>query len=99
MTPYKRREDDEQRSSRIELRAQPVREARIRYAAKLQNKSMSSFILDAAAEKAEDIIASSTQTTLPSAFFDELLEALDQPPQPMPRLARAAKKPRRFTQR
>lgn len=99
MTPYKRRDDDEQRSARIELRAQPVREARIRYAAKLQNQSMSAFVLEAAAEKAEDVIASSTQTVVPSGFFDELLAALDEQPKPMPRLAKAAKKPRRFTQR
>jgi uncharacterized protein (DUF1778 family) len=99
MAPYERRNDPDARTSRIELRAQPAREARIRYAAKLQNKSTSAFVLDAAAEKAEEVIAASTQTVVPADFFDELLAALDQPAAPMPRLAQAARKARRFTQR
>ena len=90
---------EEKRTSRIELRAQPAREERIRYAARLANKSMSAFVLDAASQKAEEVIATATETVVPSAYFDELLAWLDEPPKPNPRLAAAARKPRRVTQR
>jgi uncharacterized protein (DUF1778 family) len=98
MDPYESRKESDARSARIELRAQPAREARIRYAAKLQNKSVSAFVLEAATEKAEDVIAATSVTVLPADFFDQLMAALDEPSKPMPRLARAAKSPRRFTQ-
>lgn len=41
------------RTARIELRAEPEREERIREAARLSNQSLSSFVLDAASERAE----------------------------------------------
>jgi uncharacterized protein (DUF1778 family) len=40
------------RTSRLELRADPERERRIRLAAELRHQSMSAFILDAAGEEA-----------------------------------------------
>lgn len=87
------------RTSRIELRAQPAREERIRYAARLANKSVSAFVLDAAAERAEDVIAAATETVVPSEYFDELLAWLDEPSKPNARLAAAARKRRRITMR
>lgn len=47
-----------ERTSRIELRTDPERERRIRYAAELERQSMSAFVLDAAAVRAEEVIAS-----------------------------------------
>ena len=38
------------RTARIELRAEPEREQRIRLAAELANQSMTAFVLEAAAE-------------------------------------------------
>ena len=89
----------EKRTSRMELRAQPAREERIRYAARLANKSVSAFVLDAASEKAEDVIATATETIVPSEYFDELLASLDEPPRANARLAAAARKRRRVIQR
>ncbi len=87
------------RTARIELRADPQRERRIRYAAELAHKTVTAFVLDAAAEQAEKVIAESSVTYVPADFFDRLWNALDKPPRPNATLKRAAKQPRRFIQR
>jgi|GraSoiStandDraft_17_1057272.scaffolds.fasta_scaffold96293_1 uncharacterized protein (DUF1778 family) len=86
------------RTERIELRAEPEEEARIRLAASLTHKSMTSFVLEAAAERAEQTIAQAATTVVPADFFDTLYKALDAPPVPNVALARAAKRSRRVTQ-
>lgn len=83
------------RTERIELRAEPELEQRIRYAAKLAGQSLTDFMLDAASERAEAVITSAQVTVVPSDFFDALWEALDEPPQPNAQLARAFKKARK----
>lgn len=87
------------RTSRIELRADPERERRIRYAAELERQSVSAFVLDAAAERADEVIASASATEVPSAFFDELWDALDAPVTPSPNLQRRARARRQTDQR
>ena len=87
------------RTSRIELRADPERERRIRYAADLEHQSLSAFVLDAAAERAEQVIASASATAVPSDFFDQLWEALDAPGRPSPTLQERARAQRRVEQR
>ena len=83
------------RTERIELRAEPEREQRIRYAATLSGQSLTDFMLDAASERAEEVIASAHVTAVPADFFDALWEALDGPAQPNARLARAFKEARK----
>lgn len=87
------------RTHRIELRAQPARARRIRQAAPLKGQTISSFMLDAAGESAEAVLASSTTTSVPVRFFDELFSALEQPPKANGALARRAATTRRVTQR
>lgn len=87
------------RTSRIELRTDPDRERRIRYAAQLEQRSVSAFVLDAAADRAEQVIASAAGTVVPSDFFDEFWEALDATPAPSPALERRAASDRRVEQR
>ena len=84
---------------RLELRADPERERRIRFAAELSHQSVSAFVLDAAGEKAERVIAASTATSVPPEFFDQLWEALAAPPRPNEVLRRRAAGPRRVQQR
>jgi len=80
------------RSERIELRAEPELEQRIRYAAELGGQSLTDFILDAASARAEEVIGSADVTVVPADVFDALWEALDeQPTQPNARLTRAFK--------
>jgi uncharacterized protein (DUF1778 family) len=64
----------------LEFRADPEGERRIRFAAELSHQSVSTFVLDAAVEKAERVIAASTATSVPSGFFDQLWEALGAAP-------------------
>lgn len=87
------------RTSRIELRVDPEHERRIRYAAELKHQSVSAFVLDAAAERAEEVIASASATVVPSDFFDQLWDALDAPATPSPTLQRRARARRRVDQR
>ena len=86
------------RTARIELRAEPERESRIREAARLANQSVSSFVLDAASERAEEVLRAATSTTVPADYFDELNRALDEPTAPSPGLQRAARRARRVVQ-
>jgi uncharacterized protein (DUF1778 family) len=60
---------------------------------------MSAFILVAGGEKAEQVIAASAATSVPSEFFDRLWRALDAPPRPNQALRRRAARPRRVDQR
>jgi uncharacterized protein (DUF1778 family) len=83
------------RPARLELRAGPEHERRIRFAAELSHQSVSTFVLDAAGEKAERVIAASTAPSVLSEFFDQLWETLDAPPQPNEPLRRGASEPRR----
>lgn len=86
------------RTARIELRAEPEREEKIRYAAALVHQSVSSFVLDAASARADSLIAEASTTVVSAAFFDELLDALERPPRKNEALARRARGPRRITQ-
>lgn len=86
------------RTDRIEARVEPERAERIRYAAELSRASMSAFVVDAAAEKAEQIIVESQETVVPSDFFDSLLAALDEA-SVVPPLRKAAARARRSVKR
>lgn len=83
------------RTERIELRAQPARARRIRQAAGLRGQSVSAFMLDAACESAEEVLAAAVTTALPSAFFDRLWTALGKRPRPSSALSKRAAAPRR----
>jgi uncharacterized protein (DUF1778 family) len=87
------------RTSRIELRTDPERERRIRYAAEIQHQSVSSFVLDAAAARAEAVIASASATVVPADYFDRLWAALDAPTVPNEALTRRAASGRNVEQR
>ena len=90
------------RSERIEARIEPARVERIRFASQLVEESMSSFVVQAAIERAERIIDERTFTTVDDEYFDKLLASLDEPAKPIPALQRAVRKnakSRAFVQR
>jgi uncharacterized protein (DUF1778 family) len=87
------------RTERIELRAQPARARRIRQAARLRGQTVSAFMLEAASESAEAVLASAVTTALPPKFYDELWAALSKPPRANRALAKRAAAARRVTQR
>jgi len=80
------------RTERIEARIDPDSAERIRYASTLERTSVSGFMVAATAEKAERVIAEHAYTSIPSDYFDRLLESLDAPAEPMPELAAAARR-------
>ena len=77
------------KSDRVEARLSPEQRELILRAAGFADVSMSSFIVTAAVEKAEEVIRENMVTRVAPDFFDQLVEALDEP-DPAPRLARAA---------
>jgi uncharacterized protein (DUF1778 family) len=68
-------------------------------AADLSRQSVSAFVLDAASDRAEQVIAATGSTSVPSRFFEALWAALDTPPRPNRVLARRAAAHRRVVQR
>ncbi len=83
------------KTERVEARLSPEQRTRIEQAAGYAGESMSTFMVSAAVDRAEELIAARTATVVPSAYFDQLLAALDAPAEPSPRLAAAAKRARR----
>lgn len=81
------------RTARIEARLAPRDRERIDRAAALEGQSASAFMVTAAAERAERVIAERTATSVPAAYFDRLLRAIDDADR-APRLARAARRAR-----
>ncbi len=80
------------KTARIEVRTDPEREALLKHAANLTNQTLTSFVLDAAERRARQVVEEASTTVVPSAFFDQLLDALDQPPSPNDPLRAAARR-------
>lgn len=79
------------KSARIELRAEPEQEERIRTAARLMNQSITTFVVTAAVERADEVIATWSTTTVSVEFFDQLLAALDHPAEANEAMVRAVR--------
>ena len=80
------------KTARIEVRTDPEHEALLKQAANLTNQTLTGFILEAAERRAEQVVAEANTTVVPSAFFDQLLDALDRTPEPNLPLHRAAQR-------
>jgi uncharacterized protein (DUF1778 family) len=83
------------RTDRVEARVSPDQRERIERAASFSGESMSTFMVSAAVQRADEVIAEQSATVVPAGYFDQLLAALDEPPERAQRLAAAAKKARR----
>jgi uncharacterized protein (DUF1778 family) len=78
-------------TARLEVRVRPESKAKIALAADLVNLPVSDFVRSAAEDRAEQILREyESQTRVPAAFFDSLLEALDDSARPSAALQRAA---------
>ncbi|MDQ2836474.1 MAG: DUF1778 domain-containing protein [Actinomycetota bacterium] len=64
-------------TARIELRVDPDVKSRIEQAATFGETSISSFVLTAAQERADEVIRQ--HTVVPADFFDALIAELDEP--------------------
>ena len=83
-------------ASRLNFRVRPDTEQRLRAAAAACDESLTDFVIAAAEERADEVLA--THTLVPADYFDQLLAALDEPVEPNEALRQAARRPRRFTQ-
>jgi uncharacterized protein (DUF1778 family) len=81
------------KSERLEARVSPEQRAQLEWAASLAGTSVSTFVIDAAVERAEELTAAQLATTVPGDYFDRLVAALDSPGE-APTLARAARQAR-----
>jgi len=80
---------------RIDLKIDPALEWRLRQAAVIAGaSSLSQFILDAAATRADDLLEQNV--VLPAATFDELKASLDETPVANENLAKLGDKPRPY---
>jgi uncharacterized protein (DUF1778 family) len=84
------------RTQRVEARIEAEVVERIRRAATITRTSMSSFLVAAASEKADEVLAHEDRTAVPAGYFDELLAALDRPPEVLPTLADAGARGRKL---
>ncbi len=66
----------------INMRIDAERKRRLQLAADLTHQSLTAFVLYAADERAEQVIADSRTTTLPAGFFDDFFDTLAPPPTP-----------------
>jgi uncharacterized protein (DUF1778 family) len=78
---------------RIKLRVDPDQEARLRAAAEANGETLTSFLLSAAAERADEVLARAGQVAISNAAFERFVAALDGDTEPMPVLSRYAGAP------
>ena len=74
------------RDERLELRVTPAAKAMLRRAAEVENKTVSSFVLDKGLEAAAETLADRHEFRLDAKSYDALLSALDAPARPQPRI-------------
>jgi uncharacterized protein (DUF1778 family) len=76
-------------TERFEIRLPKEALRQIREAAGLERTSASKFALEAALERAQEVISAQRTWRVPFSFFEELLSALDAPPVVNEALAKA----------
>lgn len=82
-------------TARLEFRLADESKARMERAAEIAQVPLSDFVRTAAEERTDQILREHEATvTVPAAFFDELLEALDAAPVANENLAAAFKRSR-----
>lgn len=82
---------DRRRSARIELRAAPTEKALLLRAARLERLDVTSFVMRAALPHAERVVAAAETVDLTERDSLRVLDLLENPPAPNPRLLAAAK--------
>lgn len=83
---------DKEPEKRLVARAGPEIHRLIVEAAELQGSTVSQFLLDAAMERAALVTERATRLSTSREAFESMMEALDQPARPLPRLRQAAQR-------
>lgn len=77
-------------SERFDMRMRPDVMERLRAAAEAEHLPLAAFLTAAGLERADRVLADRHVWSATEAVFQQLLDALDQPPQANPALAAAA---------
>lgn len=81
------------KTERIESRLTPADRKTLEHAATIAGQPLSTFIIQAALEEADRVIAAQNVTLVSADFFEELIRDIDSP-DPAPGLARTIRKAR-----
>ena len=82
----------EERTGRINVRVSERQERVLRAAADLTGETLTGFLLAAATERAEEVVARAQRIEVSADTFRRFLAALEAPAEDMPTLRRYAKK-------
>ncbi len=85
------------KGQRLQIRVEPAEKAVLERAAAASHLNVSAFVLQAAAFRAEEVLAERQSIRLTPEAAEAFTEALDGPMSVNERLARALKRPRGFT--
>lgn len=85
-----------QKDTRIDLRIENTQKDFLVYAASLQNKKLSAFVVDCALKEAEELVSNKIQFALPQQQWKAFCTALDQPAREIPKLKKLFKTPNIF---
>ncbi|MBB6120690.1 DUF1778 domain-containing protein [Nocardiopsis algeriensis] len=86
-------------TERMEVRLTPEDRALLLEAARISHESASKFVVRAAREAAKEVMERERTTTVPAAFFDAMVESLEEPAQPIEELASAVRRHRSVVKR
>ena len=84
------------KDERLQIRVHPDEKRLLESAAQASHLSVSAFVVQAAAERAEVVLADRQLVTLSPAAAEAFSEALNRPASVNQRLAKALKRPRGF---
>jgi uncharacterized protein (DUF1778 family) len=84
---------EQERSGRLNLRVDPELQIRLRAAAEANGETLTCFVLDAAAERAEEVLRRAARITVSTDPFERFIAALDEPAEATPTLRRYSTKP------
>lgn len=79
------------KSGRLEARISRNQRATLERAARLAGTSLSAFVIDAALDRAQELVAEQMSTSVPADYFDRVVQTLDEA-DAAPALAKAARR-------
>lgn len=80
------------KKQRIDLRLTDTDKSMIEEAAAMTNQTVTQFLLNSAAERAAEVIEQHRRLILNQASWNQVMDAIDNPPEPADKLKRAARR-------
>lgn len=92
------KKDDNTRNDRIQLRVPSSKKEIIAKAARLENKTLSEFVLDKAYEQAQRILSDNGDYTLTEEQWEHFMETLEAPIKDLPDIRKLFNQPSIFVE-